>query len=241
MMRKSSCPGASLSPVQQVLSADTVEFIEKFVNKLGPRYASAFGLDDLGQMGQVAQAEAMLDYDPALADLHEYVKWRVRYALLNAYKKELPHKKALLCRAYMEVCFGLAEASDPCDAQYILSGTEADDQANADTFAGGLLAGALGGVVGEVLRGSGEEGLAVRQLFQRAVEAVREESAKLPEIQQEILDLFYAQGIPLKEIAILLKRHYSTIREHHTKALAELARRLARRGIRVGGDAGLRW
>ncbi|HZF49113.1 MAG TPA: sigma factor-like helix-turn-helix DNA-binding protein [Polyangiaceae bacterium] len=231
--------GAMLTPVQQALSAETVAFVDRFVSAIGWRYTRIFSLEDLAQIGQLAQVEAALDFDASRGDFPTLVKWRVRFAILNAVKKELPHAKALLCAAYVAVCFGLADAADPWDSRAFMSGTAADDRANAQAFIDGLLAGAFAGVVGEVLHGEGEEGHAQRQLYRRAVEAMREDSARLPELQQEILDLHYGQEVELKVIATMKNLHYSTIRDHHAKALAALAKRLAQRGVRRAGDAGL--
>lgn len=133
------------------------------------------------------------------------------------------------------MCEHLSEVSDPVKWHH----TDEDFRSDADAFAAEVLGTAFASVVGGVLRGTGEDGIAQRQLYQRAVEAMRRASAKLSELQQEILYLHFGQDVELKEIAQVKGLSYSTILRHRDRALVTLRRLFAEVGIRSAKDAGL--
>lgn len=227
---------APLTAVQQALAAENVGFVERIARAAGRRFGRLLLSDDAASVGQMAQVEATRDFDPARGDFATYASWRVRGAVANAAKKEVSHAQALVFGAYAAVCEHLADASDPCD---VWRDTEADFRQQSDAFSGGVLAGAFASVVGAVLRGAGEEGHAQRELYQRAVEALREASSELSERDQELLYMHYGEELDLKEIAKRKGLGYSTVRRHHAEALSRLAVKLSKRGIRSATDAGL--
>jgi RNA polymerase sigma factor (sigma-70 family) len=228
--------GPTLTPVQQALSATHMEFIERVSKAKGRHYAWLLRVEDAAAIGQMAQVSAALSFDPSRGDFPTYASWRARGAIANAAKKEAPHAEALALGAYAKVCEHLAEASDPVRWDH----GEEDFRRDGDAFAAEVLGTAFASVVGGILRGAGgEDGIAQRQLYQRAVAAMRTGSAKLSGLQQEILYLHFGQEVELKEIAALKGLSYSTILRHRDKALVTLKKVLAEAGIRSSADAGL--
>jgi RNA polymerase sigma factor (sigma-70 family) len=224
-----------LTPVQQALSAAHVEFIERISRAKGRHYAWLLRVEDAAAIGQMAQVNAALSFDPSRGDFPTFASWCARGAIANAAKKEAPHAEALALGAYAKVCEHLSEVSDPVRWHH----TEEDLRRDGDAFTAEILGTAFASVVGGILRGTGEDGIAQRQLYQRAVEAMREGSAKLSALQQEILYLHFGQDIELKEIAKTKGVSYSTILRYRDKALVALKKLLLEAGIRSATDAGL--
>lgn len=232
--RQSSEAPMALTPVQQALAAEAVDFIARVAKIKGRRAARLLG-EDLTSIAQLAQVEAARDYDPSVGPYRTYVVWRVYGAILNACKKEAPHVQARVYRVYEAACEHLAGVTDPWRP---LDDTEADFRRHSDEFGRGVLASAFLREVGEVLRAEGEDGHAQRQLYRRAIEALREETAKLSKRDQEILYLHYGEELDLKVIAARKGMGYSTLRRHHERILVELAAKLAERGILNMRDTG---
>lgn len=225
----------TLTSVQQALTAAHMDFIERISRAKGKHYGWLLRIEDAAAIGQMAQVNAAQSFDPSRGDFATYASWRARGAIANAAKKEAPHAEALALGAYAKVCEHLSEVLDPVNWHH----KDEDFRSDGDTFAAEVLGTAFTSVVGGVLRGAGEEGIAQRQLYQRAVEAMRKGSAKLSELQQEILYLHFGQDIELKEIAQAKGLSYSTILRHRDKALVMLRKALAEAGIRSGADAGI--
>lgn len=228
---------AALTPVQQALWVETAEVVKQTVSKFQRWAARLLGVEELAAIGQLAQVEAILDFDPSRGELHPYVRLRVEWAILKALKKELPPWKRVALEAWEAGLEYRAEgAMEPIDA---VRDTEEDFRRHSEEFRGGILAAAFARVVGVILGGSGEEALAQRQLYQRAVEVMREAGAKLSALDQELLYRHYGEEVDLKVLAKEKEIPYSTMRWHHSQSLKKLAKELSKRGIRSGADAGL--
>lgn len=194
--------------------------------------------DDLRSAGLVGLLQALRNYDPASGSSFEaYARVRIRGAMLDELRRmdwvpRTVHEKA---RKLQQTISDLEQklGRTPTDAQVakemklsLEHYQELLDQIRPATFvcldSAPDTDGADGGSLYEVIAAAEEEG-PVEQVSQRELKAVVFERLKaLPEVQQKVLALYYAEDMTLREIAEAFGLTESRICQIHSQAILSI-------------------
>lgn len=228
----SRLPPAPLTPQQQAQLLDMRSYIARWVAHFSQKYRNLLEPDDVGQLVNMAAAQALRTWRPEHNVLLAFYAWKhVCGTVIRAARKQVEHRDVL--RAVAEKCMN--QQRDDGDA---MKDSDAIVLERAHALSDRAVAAMMFCLANEasVLEAmEGEEVIAERQMRAKVRKAVEE--AELLEKELSILELHYVKNLEIKEAAEAMQVGYSSARRIHNDALTTLGERLRAMGIAgVDGD-----
>jgi RNA polymerase sigma factor for flagellar operon FliA len=220
-----------LTGEQRELVVSALDVVDEIARRLASRPRSRLTEDELVSEGHVALVQAAQSFDASRgATFATFAAYRVKGAMLNAIQREASFQDRLVCGAHLDAWEFLSGQGGPLEGDP-LRDTDADHQARVQAFSDWLLASMFAGLVARLVREGGEDGLAAREAYARAVKVLREERAEMNDREQRFLLLYYDEMLPMARVAEDLGISLASAKRYQTTVLGRLAARLKRRGI----------
>lgn len=223
-----------LNKGQQALVISAMKEFEVVAARIEGKFSWLKYHVDFHQIGALACSEVVRTYNASMGPFPPYARKRVVGAMIKAGMKE--SRRRHYFRGYGEACEALVGLVDPVDS---LHDSDATIRGYMESFSDQLISSVVLATLDEIKRMPGEDGIAERQLFARALLALDEEMAKLPEEDRVILKMHYWDGLWLQDIGPELGGSYSWVKRRHGEIMVKLVWALRRRGMQGARGDGL--
>jgi RNA polymerase sigma factor (sigma-70 family) len=203
-----------------VQRATEARLVEERARCFARRYPRCALEEDLREMGNVALAAIVREYDDARGGFADFCRRRLDYAMLDGIRAETRQQRndraAQRAAAELLALYRNDPGALPLDRLRTLAEVVA-----AATFAA---------MTEEALRG-GEDELAAREEYATAHAVLKSVLEVLPTPQRRLLVLVYHEQKTLTYAKEELGVHYNTVERWHKKTLAAIRKQLEARGI----------
>jgi RNA polymerase sigma factor for flagellar operon FliA len=202
--------------------------LARIAARLHSRFRDLVSLEDLAGAGRLALTEAARSYAPALGTPFDVFAWsRVHGAMLRLVRVE-----GRLAKLGREAAYRVADAA--CEEGDPWTDGEAEHRAHlaqlSDTLVAAMMIGALGEATHAASAGPEAE-VSGRQLHARAIAALEQAVAALPEPDPQLIRMVYREDRTLHEASQALGLSYATGRRTHARALSRLSIKLRAAGV----------
>jgi len=221
-----------LTEPQKTLIENGMRTVRRTAQILGHRWSMLLSVEDLVSVGYEALVYITRDYKPSKSAFSTYAPRRVLWAMLSALRKEATYKHYI--RPFCEACDVLMGIEDPSNPR---KDEDDDIRMNMTSYSDMIVTSCFMASMVDLERGQGEWAIAERQLFQRAITALRALRAKLSEQEELIVKLHYDDEFPLEKMAVELGMSEWKMRQRHAEVMLKLFNGLCALGItHASGD-----
>lgn len=214
-------PPPAPSAVEQQRVREALHVVHECARQIAPRW-SRFVADprELIAIGTFALYRAAHAYHAEVKNEFEhFARGRVRSAMLDHLRAEAFHDR--LQRAVENAADRhLSEYHD--DELNVLIHHEEHAEARISPFLKRVLAATFAAGIDEAIRYDGEDAVAVREEYARAIDALREALRRLERDEIDVILLVYSKRMTLDEASRELGIGYNTARRRHVRALDRL-------------------
>lgn len=217
-----------LTSDQQVLVRLHLAMVDKIAGSMMQRGVVSCTRNDLRSLGYEGIVEAAQTFDPGKGLAFEGFAWaRVEGAMKNGLKREITYQKRLAA-AFVGACEYAEAHVDEGDPLY---DSEEETNRRFDEGCDGFLAAMVLGYLRKSACAQGEQSVVDQECYARAMHAMAESVATLPERDGKIIRRHWFDEVALSELVQELGVSYATICRWHDGALKRLGARIRARGV----------
>jgi RNA polymerase sigma factor (sigma-70 family) len=184
-------------------------------------------VDDFRSIGKIALYDAVTRYDENRGSFPAFGRWRVRGAILKTVKRETRDERIELEMA----CAVANRMCDYWDDFNILEHDKAECSRRLDVFFDAATVAMFVAGAEQALREANDDAVALRELYARAIEALREIVLALEDDERKLLDLLFGCGFNLHRAGEQLGVHKMTAWQRLQRLLTRLKRELHMRHV----------
>jgi len=217
---------APLTPDQQALVTKHSGIVTQTAAGFAAKYSRYIGEDELRAYGRMGLVRAAQNYDETRGEFEAHAIARVRWAIWDGIREEIPHLRALAAAG--KAACELLDAPGP--RENIMQDNAEVYRERADACEAGVVGTMLAGYSYAGAR-MGEDWLVARAMLRRIVSAVTDAMSYLSDRERALLGLHYGEELTLVDAAARLGIPYSTAKKTHRATIERLAKYVRQAGI----------